>query len=87
MDEAVVQFQPLRLVDTAGRIIAAEGDTITAIGPTLAMGENGCAPIDDMFVVDELIGPGGTGRTPCPFGGTQIPVDRGHQHATINASV
>ena len=60
MDEAVVQFQPLRSVDTAGRVIAAEGDTITTIGPSMAIGENGCAPIDDMFVVNELIGPGGT---------------------------
>ena len=64
MGEAVVQFQPLRLVDTAGRVIAAEGDTITAIGPTMAIGENGCAPIDDMFVVDELIGPRWTWRDP-----------------------
>jgi hypothetical protein len=38
MDESVVQFQPLRLVDTAGTIIAAEGDTITAIGPSMAIG-------------------------------------------------
>jgi hypothetical protein len=86
MDGSVVQFRPLRLVDTAGTIIAAEGDTITAIGPSMAIGENGCAPIDDMFVVDELIGPGGNWRDPTSIRWDPESMSPGHKPDAINAS-
>jgi hypothetical protein len=68
MDEAVVRFEPLRLVDANGRVIASEGDIVTAIGKTWSMGDNGCpqsnSMFDAMFPVDQLIGPGGTWQDP-----------------------
>jgi hypothetical protein len=62
MDDSVIQSDPLRLVDGSGRTIAAVGDAVTAVGPTRAIGDNGCAAIEEMFVVDQLIGPRGTWR-------------------------
>ena len=62
MDDSIVQFDPLRLVDRNGRTIASVGDTVTAVGPSGAVGDNGCAPIEEMFVVDQIVGPGGTWR-------------------------
>lgn len=68
MDEALVRFKPLRLVDGAGRVIAAEGDSVTAIGKTWSTGDNGCPQsnglFDAMFPVDRLIGPGGMWQDP-----------------------
>jgi hypothetical protein len=62
MDDSVVRSDPLRLVDRNGRTIASVGDAVTAIGPSGAIGDNGCAPIEEMFVVDQLIGPEGMWR-------------------------
>jgi hypothetical protein len=68
MDEAVVRFEPLRLVSANGGVIASEGDTVTAIGKTWSIGDNGCPQsiglFDAMFPVDQLIGPGGTWQDP-----------------------
>jgi hypothetical protein len=63
-DEGRVKFKPLRLLDAAGSTIARVGDTVTAIGPSNAIGGNLCAP-DDAFVVDSIIGPGGTWSCDC----------------------
>ena len=59
-DEPTVLSDPLRLIDARGTTMARVGDMVTAIGPKLAMGENGCASSDVTFVVDSIIGPGGT---------------------------
>lgn len=56
-----VGFDPLRVID-GGRIIATVGDTVTAVGPSGAIGENGCARPEVTFVVDTLTGPGGVWR-------------------------
>jgi hypothetical protein len=59
-DEPTVLSDPLRLIDARGTTIARVGDTVTAIGPKLAMGDNGCASSDVTFVAGSIIGPGGT---------------------------
>jgi hypothetical protein len=64
MDDSVFGTDPLRLLDRDRRTIASIGDTVTAIGPTMAIGDNGCASVEDTFVVDEIIGPGGSWSTP-----------------------
>jgi hypothetical protein len=57
-----VRFNPLRLIGDDGQIIAMVGDTLTAVGPRGAIGNNGCARPEVMFVVDTLAGPGGGWR-------------------------
>lgn len=57
-----VRFDPLRLIGEEGQIIATVGDTVTAVGPSGAIGDNGCAKPEVMFVVDTLTGPGGVWR-------------------------
>ena len=58
----LVRFDPLRLVDDRGQTIATVGDIVTAVGPRGAIGDNGCATPEMLFVVDSLTGPGGMWR-------------------------
>ena len=60
MDDSVIRSDPLRLVDRNGRTIASVGDTVTAVGPSGAIGDNGCRAVEEMFVVDQIIGPQGS---------------------------
>ena len=37
-------FDPLRLFDTTGRVVAGEGDTLTVTGPIDGIGDSICSP-------------------------------------------
>jgi len=60
LDEEMVEFEPLRLLDTSGAVLARVGDTVTVIGPSGGVGFTPCAPSAVPFVVYQLRGPGGT---------------------------
>ena len=60
MGDLELRADPIRLEDGSGRRLATIGDVVTARGPSSAIGENGCAPQSDIFVVETLVGPGGT---------------------------
>lgn len=59
-DEEMVVFEPLRLVDPGGAVIARAGDIVTVTGPSSAIGETICAPGEHAFSVDVIEGPEGT---------------------------
>jgi hypothetical protein len=59
LDDAMVQFQPLRLLDATGSVLAHEGDTVTVNGPSGGVGFTSCSPGVDPFLVGKISGPGG----------------------------
>lgn len=60
LDEEMVEWEPLRLLDAAGSILARVGDTVTVTGPKGGVGFTPCDPSAVPFVVDAISGPGGT---------------------------
>jgi hypothetical protein len=55
----MVAWEPLRLLDATGSVLAQVGDTVTVTGPSGGVGFTPCGPGAVPFVVEVISGPGG----------------------------
>jgi hypothetical protein len=54
-DAVRVESKPLRLIDSAGSVIAREGESVTVKGPSGTVGETSCAPGEVPFEVETIV--------------------------------